>query len=62
MSAFFSQCRTGFLLIGQIDAVLMKLMRHKRAADSYEWFIHKMCILDTELLKKLFNYWRKLIN
>ena len=23
-----------------------------RAADFYEWFIHKMCILDTEILKK----------
>ena len=35
---------------------------YKRAADFYEWFIHKMCILDTEILKKCFNYWRKLMN
>ena len=35
---------------------------YKRAADFYEWFIHKMCILDTEILKKCFNYWRKWIN
>ena len=26
---------------------------YKHAADFYEWFIHKMCILDTELLKKM---------
>ena len=29
---------------------------YKRAADFYERFIHKMCILDTEILKKCFNY------
>ena len=32
---------------------------YKLAADFYEWFIHEMCILDTEILKKCFNYWRK---
>ena len=35
---------------------------HTCAADFYEWFIHKMRILDTEILKKCFNYWRKWIN
>ena len=34
----------------------------KRAADFYEWFIHKMCILNTEILKKYFNYQRKWMN